>query len=65
MIQIGIGKYYSCYRRISYSTRMQFASSFNLRAEVRRRAQQKPQATVMADRNLRLGSRFAGKCARA
>jgi len=65
MIDIGVSKRNAANRRIPHSlSRMQFRRGFDLRAQVRRRAQQKPRKAVLANRNLRLAARFSAKCPR-
>jgi len=64
MIEIGIGERYAGNRRMAHAlSRMQFGRAFDLRAKVRRCAQQEPQAALLGERNLRLRARLAMECA--
>jgi len=60
VVEIGVNERYSSDGRLAHAiARMQFRSGFDLRAQVRRRAQQKPGAAILRDGNLSLGARFA------
>jgi hypothetical protein len=43
--------------------RMQFRRGFNLRAQIGRSSQQKPQESVLGNRDLRLAARLTVECA--
>ena len=63
VVEIGVGERDAGDRRVARAlSRMQFGRGFDLRPQVRRRAQQKPRSAVLPDRDLRLRARLAAEC---
>ena len=64
VVEIGVGQHNTCDRRLAHAiARMQLRCGFDLRAQIRRCAQQKPRAAILRDRNLGLHARLAVECA--
>src|SRR5580700_3331114 len=57
VVEIGAGQHHTCDRRLADAVvRMQLRRGFNLSAQVRRRAEKKPRASVFCDCNLGLAA---------